>query len=274
VLRRAGDRCGSARLLTSVTAHAGQAVAIPAPPHSNDIVFARMRIGTPLTTRLQSLALKPFDQPAIELDGERYRFLPSTAAGTLVLRMPVAAGMAAQFGGGVNYSELALEHVASPYRIDFFAVSLTQPWRTASAPIGRLAGDAIVAGRRRIPIVDGAALGRVDSIDEHGGAVDVRGWAVSGDGRRPARRVLVFAGRTLIGEAPVSELRPDVAAHFGRPDLSRTGFAVSVPARALSRNVSIHVYAAFGNRATELEGSPTRAPTRACRRQAKDRSCT
>lgn len=273
VLRRAGDRCGAARRLTSVTAHVGQAVAIPGPPRSNDIVFARMHIRTPLTTRLQSLVLKPFDQPSIRLDAERYRFLPSTAAGTLVLRMPAAAGMAAQFGGAVDYFQLALEHVASPYRIDFFAIALSQPWRTAARPVGRLMNGAIVDGRRRIPIVAGAVLGHVDSTDEHGGAVDVLGWAVSGDRRRPARRVLVFAGRRLVGEAPVSELRPDVAAHFGRSGLSRAGFAVSVPAKALPRNVSIRVYAASGNRATELAGSPMKAPTRACGSQSSDRWC-
>jgi hypothetical protein len=254
VLRRAGDRCGAARPLTSVTARAGrQAVPIPRPPRSNDIVFARAHIRTPLSARLQSLALKPFNQPSIQLDTERYRFLPSTVAGTLVLRMPAAAGMAAKLGGAVDYLRLALEHVASPYRIDFFAVALSQRWRTVARPVGRLEDGAIVAGRRRISIAPGAALGHVDSTDRHGGAVDVLGWAVSGDRRRPAQRVLVFAGRTLIGDAPISELRPDIAAHFGRRGLSRAGFSVSVPAATLDGR-RLRVYGVAGDSASELEG--------------------
>ena len=73
--------------------------------------------------RLQRLVLKRRHEPVITVDSERYRLVPATATGPLILRMPTSAGMSASVGGAVDYSHVGVAGVPS-YRVEFYAVTL------------------------------------------------------------------------------------------------------------------------------------------------------
>jgi len=124
VLGRAADRCGRTAALGSVEARAGQSVSVPAPPNSNDLVFARIQAEPTLEQKLASIFLKPFRFPQITVGSQRYRLVADVARGPLILRLPKSAGIAPAFGGAVDYGRLSLENVASPFRVDFFALRL------------------------------------------------------------------------------------------------------------------------------------------------------
>jgi hypothetical protein len=120
VLGRARDRCGESRPLRRVSADAGEVVTIPR-AGAGELVFARIHVRETLGQRLESLVLKPRPLPRITVDGERFRLVPDTARGPLALRLPRDAGSGF---GGYDYSQLVVEGVASPYRIEFYALPL------------------------------------------------------------------------------------------------------------------------------------------------------
>lgn len=122
VLGRAADRCGRTAALRSVEARPGQSVSVPAAPNSNDLVFARIHAEPTLEQRLASIILKPFRFPQITVGARHYRLVPDVARGPFILRLPKSAGIAPAFGGAVDYRRLSLENVASPFRVDFFAL--------------------------------------------------------------------------------------------------------------------------------------------------------
>lgn len=124
VLGRAGNRCGRTAALGSVKARPGQSVSVPAPPNSNDLVFARIQAEPTLEQKLASIFLKPFRFPQITVGSQRYRLVADVARGPLILRVPTSAGIARAFGGAVDYRRLSLENVASPFRVEFFALRL------------------------------------------------------------------------------------------------------------------------------------------------------
>ena len=61
-----------------------------------------------------------------------YRLVPDVARGPFILRLPKSAGIAPAFGGAVDYRRLSLENVASPFRVDFFALRV-RAWCAAWA---------------------------------------------------------------------------------------------------------------------------------------------
>jgi hypothetical protein len=124
VMGRAADRCGRTAALGSVEARPGQSVSVPAPPNSNDLVFARIQAEPTLGQRLASIFLKPFRFPQIVVGSQRYRLVADVAREPLILRLPNSAGIGPAFGGAVDYRRLSLENVASPFRVDFFALRL------------------------------------------------------------------------------------------------------------------------------------------------------
>jgi hypothetical protein len=124
VLGRAKNRCGHPRLLDSIVARTGESVAVPRAPGRHDLVFARIRIDNTAEQRLRSVLFRPDGYPTISVDGKQYRLVADVARGPLVLRMPSNAHVAAAFGGTIDYSRLKLGNVASPYRVDFYALRL------------------------------------------------------------------------------------------------------------------------------------------------------
>jgi hypothetical protein len=111
-LGRGDDRCGRPRRLRSVEAESGEIV--PVPQAANEIVYARLQSDLTFRQRIRSLLLKPLPLPRIKLDGAPYRLVSDTARGPLILKLPSTAGV----------SRLVVENVASPYRIDFYALPL------------------------------------------------------------------------------------------------------------------------------------------------------
>jgi hypothetical protein len=117
-LGRTGDRCGRSRRLGTVTAQTGESVHVPVVPGA--IVYARVHSGLTSKQKLRALALKPLPLPDISLDGRRYRIVADTARGALILRLPYADSTFVR----QDVSALKLAKVASPYKVEFFALPL------------------------------------------------------------------------------------------------------------------------------------------------------
>lgn len=76
---------------------------------------------------------------------------------------------------------------------------------------------------------EGGPFGWLDTATVERGGLTVTGWARHPRGNLGVlRRVLVVADGAIIGEAEVTGTRPDVAAHFGDPDLARTGWMLQI----------------------------------------------
>jgi hypothetical protein len=251
VFARGASRCGPARLLASTAASGGTVVPVPAAPSSTDVVYARIRVRETRLQRLERLLLKRKREPSIFVDGERYRLVPATAAGPLILRMTAAAGMSASDGGAVDYSQVGVAGVPS-YRVDFYALSLTSGWRGPARLAGTLTGNAVTIGKERSRIVRGALAGRVEQIVKNGGAANISGWAVDVGARDPAEKVAVFSRGRLLGWAHPSITRFDVMALYKTSGVFLSGFSVLVPAADVG---SLAVVALSNGRASVLTNS-------------------
>ena len=124
VLARGPNRCGIPERLGSATARAGHAVSVPAPPRSDELVYARIRLRHPFVDRVAALLFKPFQLPDIVLGSVRYRFVAASAANPLVLRLPAAHDLPEAYKRSVDYRHFTLLDVPSPFEVEFFAVRL------------------------------------------------------------------------------------------------------------------------------------------------------
>jgi len=202
VLQRARNRCGPARLLRAVSAGPGNAVAIPSARGVDDVVFARIWIRQTVAQRVETLLLKRLHEPQIQLDGEHYRLVASTATGPLILRMPRVAGMSASVGGAVDYTRLSVVNVPS-YRVQFYSLKLTQRWHSNEGVLGALGPHSVTFERRIARLVPRAIAGHLDGTTVRGGAVISTGWAGDTKAKVPADHVLLFQGRRLLAYADV-----------------------------------------------------------------------
>ena len=89
-----------------------------------------------------------------------------------------------------------------------------------------------------IPVVSGSVTGTVDQgkLAQFGTGLKmalISGWAADIQGSQPASEIILIANGTVIYAGPPSLERPDVAIHFGDDALTKSGFALSVPASAL-----------------------------------------
>jgi hypothetical protein len=123
VLARTRDRCGSARVLATVQARAGETVRVPR-AQANEIVYARIRFPRSLAARLESLVFKPLRLPRIDLGGSDFRFILGNADGPLILRIPRSAGLSPYFGAGVSYDSFRIRRVPSPFSVEFHALPI------------------------------------------------------------------------------------------------------------------------------------------------------
>jgi hypothetical protein len=179
--------------------------------------------------RLDGLLLKRKLEPSITVGGERYRLVPATATGPLILRMPAAAGISPATGGAVDYSTVAVAGVPS-YRVDFYAVPLARAWRGPARLSGALTANEVTIGHERARIVRGAVAGNVERIVNSGGAATISGWAVAAGARAPVDKVLVFSHGRLVGWAHPRITRFDVMALYKSSGVFYSGFSVLVPA--------------------------------------------
>jgi hypothetical protein len=125
------------------------------------------------------------------------------------------------------------EFVAAPLR---GGKSLPPPGTTPeSVPVApvtaRLAADSVALGATDLPLVAGRTRGAVDKSQVVGHSATFTGWAGDPESRQEAPQVLVFANGRVLGAAPPTVERPDLAGVFGAG--ARPGFSLSVPLRGL-----------------------------------------
>jgi hypothetical protein len=124
LLGHTSDRCGPARALTTVSANAGDVVAVPKPTAADDVVFARISVRKRLRDRLLDLFYKPVAIPGIVIGPSEYRFTRATASDPHVFRVPASAGFSPRFSGGLQIDSFQLVAVPSPFHVSFFEVEL------------------------------------------------------------------------------------------------------------------------------------------------------
>lgn len=94
ILARVPDRCGAVEPLSTVTAHFGQEIKVPAAT-PGDLVVASFSLSAPLVVKVENIALKPPHTEVTATEAGRpvtYRFLPGTAAGQHIVRPAATLG--------------------------------------------------------------------------------------------------------------------------------------------------------------------------------------
>jgi hypothetical protein len=87
--------------------------------------------------------------------------------------------------------------------------------------------------------------GNVDRGIQQGDVGIIRGWAADLRGWQPAESILVLLNGEVVHLVQPNRTRPDVAAHYGKPDLARSGFVLMFVSEALgdSANAEVRVIA-------------------------------
>jgi hypothetical protein len=251
VLARTHDRCGVPRLIGVVAGREGETIDVPRVPRADELVYARIRFPRLSLYRIESILLKPLTVPRIVLGG-RYRFVPETADSPLVLRMPPSAGLSPLFGGFASYDWFQLDHVASPFSVQFFAMPIHGRYSlrlSPAPPEGRLFANAIVVGAKRYRVTPGTFQGWVDAALPAGTRAAIAGWAIDPVRRRPAPLVAAFAGSRLVALTSPAESRPDVAQGLGMPTVATAGYSLAL---AVPPHAHVRVFALGDGAATEL----------------------
>jgi hypothetical protein len=252
VLARTHDRCGTPRVIATAKGEAGKPLTVPQAPRPDEIVYVRIRFPGSVVDRLESLLFKPVPLPTIQLGGT-FRFVPATAGGPLVLRMPASGGLSPLFGGFTGYEWFRLGHVPSPFTVEFVALPIHGTTALAvrrTPPAGRLAGSELVVRGRRYRIVGGAFQGWVDDAEPAGRIGVLAGWAVDPRVPRPAPLVAAFVGGRLAAVSRPSEARPDVAQGLGVRAFGTAGYSLAF---ALPPGpIHVRVFAVGGGTASEL----------------------
>jgi hypothetical protein len=252
VLARTRDRCGRRRVIGKVVGQAGKPIAVPPAPEPDDIVYARIRFPFSVWGRLQSVLFRPLHPPRIRLGGD-FRFVPATASGPLVMRMPASGGLSPLFGGFNAYEWFQLEHVPSPVTVEFVAMPIRGAAHLSlptAMPRGRIVRSTLEVHGRRYRIARGTFEGWVDIARRAGRAGVVAGWAIDPRARRPAPLVAAFVGNRLVGVTRPSESRPDVGQGLGIPTLATAGYSLAFPLP--TRVPHVRLFALGGGRASEL----------------------
>ena len=98
VLTRTPNRCGEAVLMARVPTRSGEPVGVPMAPGRDQLVFARVQgVGPTLFERLRTLVYKLGERRIILNGTLNYRFVPGTAEGPHLMRIPGSADYAAPF---------------------------------------------------------------------------------------------------------------------------------------------------------------------------------
>ena len=252
VLARTRDRCGTPQVIATVEGDAGKPVAVPHAPRADEIVYARIRFPRSVVDRLESVLFKPLSLPTIQLGGT-FRFVPATAGGPLVMRMPASGGLSPLFGGFNEYEWFQLGHVPSPFTVEFTALPIHGSTALAAPPTppsGRLAASELVVRGRPYRIAGGRFEGWVDDAAPAGRVGVLAGWAVDPRVPRPAPLVAAFVGDRLAAVSRPSEARPDVAQGLGIPAFGTAGYSLVFPLPP--GTVHVRVFALGGGTASEL----------------------
>jgi hypothetical protein len=112
-------------------------------------------------------------------------------------------------------------------------------------------GDAIEGAGRTFEVDDDRLEGYVDKFELDDQGVRMGGWAVDVEGRKPAERVLVFAGERLVAQARPTIVRPDIVNRFDTPAVEQSGYELRGGAGGAGLD-DLRVFAVGGGFATEL----------------------
>jgi hypothetical protein len=126
-LARDTARCGPSRLIATEPLRNGELIPVPAAPHPNDLVYARLTLAPSIGSRLRDFFFKPTHLPSVTLDEAiTYRYTSATAADAHVLRVPQSLGYTLHFDGALQTKTLRFAHLDNPSRIDFYAASVAR----------------------------------------------------------------------------------------------------------------------------------------------------
>ena len=88
-------------------------------------------------------------------------------------------------------------------------------------------------GGQMVPIVPGAVGGVVDRSIQRADVAAIGGWAADLRGSQPAESILVLVNGEVVRLVRPHIGRPDVASHFGKPDLVNSGFELGIPSETI-----------------------------------------
>jgi radical SAM protein with 4Fe4S-binding SPASM domain len=93
----------------------------------------------------------------------------------------------------------------------------------------RLTGEDVVDGDGKPVPVSKTMAGMVDIIDRVNGRIVLTGWACDVAEAKPAAAIVVFFNDTAIAAVAPTLERADVARHFGKQQLTVSGFSIDIP---------------------------------------------
>jgi hypothetical protein len=96
-----------------------------------------------------------------------------------------------------------------------------------------------------VPIVPGAVGGNVDRGIHRADVAAIGGWAADLRAWQPAESILVLVNGEVVRLVRPHLERPDVASHFGKPDLVNSGFLLHMPPETIGdpANAEVRVIA-------------------------------
>ena len=100
-------------------------------------------------------------------------------------------------------------------------------------------------GGQMVPIVPGAVGGNVDRGIHRADVAAIGGWAADLRAWQPAESILVLVNGEVVRLVRPHLERPDVASHFGKPDLVNSGFLLHMPPETIGdpANAEVRVIA-------------------------------
>src|SRR5207247_2640685 len=101
----------------------GVPVAVPRPSAPDVIVVGRIHVEPSLGARLREFVFK-VPPSRLVVDGVPYRFVPGTAAGPTILRLPSSVGWSPTFAP-IDANSIGLAHYKGSGRISFFEIPVS-----------------------------------------------------------------------------------------------------------------------------------------------------
>lgn len=155
---------------------------------------------------------------------------------------------ASAFRSGANSLEIfAIEGEGSGRRLAALETERPEAYRLVEED----GETTIEGGGRTFRVEDDRLEGYVDKFELDDQGVRMSGWAVDPEGRRPAERVLVFAGERLVAQARPTVVRPDIVERFNSAKVERSGFELRGGAQGAGLD-DLRVFAVAGDSASEL----------------------
>jgi hypothetical protein len=125
VLARVADRCGTPRLVSSVSVRPGQTATIPA-AGQGQAIFARVQgLAVSGIERIETLIYRAHLRHALINGTETARIVPGTAADGLLFNLAPESDYPPPFTLSPNVRTISFTGTSGPYRIDLYRMSVT-----------------------------------------------------------------------------------------------------------------------------------------------------